>query len=197
MELLRRLERRLPVLTGGNRDLPARQQTVRDAIAWSYDLLAPDDRALFRWLSVFVGGASLGAVERVGGDDPAATARRLGALVDASMIRREPGPGGESRFVFLETLREYGLDRLRDEGEDRDAHAAHADYFCGWTGYLDPNRFDPGDTVDSRLMRVEVEHTNLRAALAHLTEAGDAERALHLAGELAVFWHHRGHLLRR
>ena len=193
-ELLRRLERRLPLLAGGRRDLPVRQRTVRDTIAWSYDLLAPDDQALFRRLTVFAGGVSLEAAEHAAGGDLAATARRLGALVDASMVRREPGPGGESRYVILETPREYGLERLQDAGETRDAQASHADYWCGWTEHLDPNRVNPGDTVDGRLMRVEVEHTNLRAALTFLVEAGDAERALHLAGELAVYWHLRGHL---
>ena len=118
--LLARLERRLPLLTGGGRDLPARQQTMRDAIAWSYDLLTPEEQALFRRLAVFVGGFTLEAAEAVGGPSRAPGSTSLdgvASLVDKSLLRQEDGPDGEPRFRMLETVREFGLEQLAASGE--------------------------------------------------------------------------------
>jgi excisionase family DNA binding protein len=214
--LLARLEQRLPLLTGGGRDLPARQQTMRAAIAWSYDLLSPDEQLLFRRLSVFVGGFTLEAAEDVGGEaarrqggkdesssslppcrlaaSPPSVLDGIAALVDGSLLKRETGATGEFRFQMLETVREFGLERLAEAEAERDARAAHAAHFVGWDERLDPNRVGPGERVEDRLWAVEAEYPNLRAALAYLGDRGETEGVLRLAGAMSVFWHHRGHL---
>ena len=111
--LLARLEERLPLLTGGARDLPARQQTLRAAIAWSYDLLAPEEQALFRRLAVFVGGCTVEAVAGVcGPDGELAVLAGLTSLVDQSLLQVEESANGEPRFRMLETVREFALEQL-------------------------------------------------------------------------------------
>ncbi|HEY7037151.1 MAG TPA: LuxR C-terminal-related transcriptional regulator [Thermomicrobiales bacterium] len=211
--LLTRLERRLPLLTGGGLDLPARLRTMRDAIAWSYDLLTPAEQVLFRRLAVFAGGFTLEAAEAVCGgtgvggqgteprlSDPCpptpvpSVLDGVAALVDASLVRQEAGAGEVPRYQILETVREYGLERLETHGEANAARDAHAAYFAGLGGWLEPNHLAPGERIDDRLRRIEVEHANLRAALGHLAASGDAEGVLFLAGWLAVFWHRHGHL---
>jgi non-specific serine/threonine protein kinase len=195
--LLARLEQRLNLLTGGNRDSPTRQQTMRDTIAWSYELITPAEQALFRYLSVFVGGFSLGAVDHVAaaigirdGDALAA----LAALVDASLLRSDGAPVGQPRYFMLETVREYGQELLEAMGETRAARDAHAAYFHGLGSWLDPNVIAPGVTFDDRLREIELEQPNLEAALAHMAEIGNARGMLHLAGQCAIFWHHRSYL---
>ncbi|HEU5432550.1 MAG TPA: NB-ARC domain-containing protein, partial [Thermomicrobiales bacterium] len=133
--LLARLERRLPLLTGGARDLPARQQTMRDAIAWSHALLAPAAPSLFRRLAVFVGGFTVEAAAAL--LDPAADAAigaldEVNALVDASLVRPEATTTGEPRFLMLETIREYAAERLVASGEEAMMRRAHAAYFLRW-----------------------------------------------------------------
>lgn len=210
--MLPRLARRLPLLTGGRRDAPARHRTMRDAIAWSHDLLSDDEQTLFRRLAVFVGGFTLEAAEYVSretGDgsrengsstpdsrlpSPVSVLDGIAALLDASLLRQVPGPDDEPRLSMLETVREYGLERLAEAGEEARARDVHAAFFVGWDERLDPNITAPGERVEDRLWRIEGEHPNLRAALAHLAETGDAAGVLRLAGALAVFWHHRGHL---
>ena len=127
--LLKRLEKRLPLLTGGARTLPARQQTMRNAIAWSHDLLTPDEQTLFRRLAVFSGGCTLEAAEAV--VDLEGTLDVFGgmaSLIDKSLLRQEEGVEGEPRFRMLETVREYGLERLEAAGNEggtiRQGHAA-------------------------------------------------------------------------
>ncbi len=193
--LLARLEKRLPLLTGGGRDLPARQQTMRDAIAWSYDLLSVEEQALFRRLAVFVGGFTLEAAEAVV-DSPdslgIAVFDGVASLVDKSLLRQEDGPTGEPRYLMLEIVREYGLERL-DAGGDLDAVR---DAYAAW--FLELVALDPweylGPALGSVLARLEAEHDNLRAALAWALERGDAETALGLAGALWPFWRLRCHL---
>jgi non-specific serine/threonine protein kinase len=205
--LLARLSPSLGLLTGGPRDQPTRLRTMRDAIAWSYDLLSEDEQTLFRCLAVFVGGFTLKAAEavadgqtdrRTDGCSPVPLSSSvldgIAALVDASLVRREVGVDGEPRFGMLETIREFGLERLAGSGEEREVRDAHAAYFAGLGGWLEPNHLAPGERADDRLRWIEAEHPNLRAALDHLADRGDAEGVLFLAGWLAVFWHRHGHL---
>ena len=128
--LLTRLDRRLPLLTGGPRDLPARQQTLRDTIGWSYDLLPADDRRLFRRLAVFVGGWDLTSAELVCGGDgwDLDVLAGLGSLVDKSPVRQREAPDGEPRFSMLQTIREFALDQLDAAGEAADLRRRHAEH---------------------------------------------------------------------
>jgi predicted ATPase/class 3 adenylate cyclase len=127
--LLTRLEQRLPLLTGGGRDLPTRQRTMRDALAWSYDLLAAEEQALFRRLAVFAGGFTLAAAEAVAGADAEGNVLDgVVALVEQSLLRPLPGLDDEPRYQMLETVREFGLERLEaaeEEDEVRQRHARH------------------------------------------------------------------------
>ncbi|MEA2598865.1 MAG: hypothetical protein QOF01_5334 [Thermomicrobiales bacterium] len=188
MALLVRLEKRLPLLTGGGRDLPARQRTMRDAIAWSYGLLTPELQALFRRLSVFAGGFTLEAAETVADapGDNAALVDGIAELVDQSLLFPEPGPYGGSRFVMLETIREFGLECLETTREAEATRDAHAAYFVGFGERARPD-------FGGRFDLVEADHANLRAALTRLQETGDADGVLRLAGALAGFWQVRGH----
>jgi non-specific serine/threonine protein kinase len=191
------LARRLPLLARGRRDAPARQRTLRDAIAWSYDLLTPEEQALFRCLAVFGGGCTLEAATAVAaeaGERSSDTFAGVAALVDHSLLRHEPGPGGVARYLMLETIREFGLERLAEAGEEGATRDAHAAYFAALDGRLEPNRLAPGERFDDRLLRIEADYANCRAALAHLAATGDVAGGLRLAGALAVFWNHRGHL---
>ncbi|HEY3079372.1 MAG TPA: tetratricopeptide repeat protein [Chloroflexota bacterium] len=192
-EMLRRLERRLPLLTGGARDLPARQQTLRDAIGWSYDLLAPEEQALFRRLAVFLGGCTLEAAEAIGdapGDLGIEVLDGLGRLVDSSLLRREAATE-QSRFAFLETIREYAFERLVASGEADAVRTRHAAYYTALAEAAEP-WFGRGQQVEW-LDRLECEHGNLRGALRSLSESGDSGGALRLASTLWRFWWARGH----
>jgi predicted ATPase/transcriptional regulator with XRE-family HTH domain len=203
--LLDRLHQRLGLLTGGPVDLPPRQQTLRNAIAWSYDLLDDAERAGFRRLSVFVGGFDLVAAEGIGclGTDvglldPADTrAQRpdpvaldlLDSLARKSMIRVEAA-GDEPRFGMYETIREYGRERLAEAGEADRWRAAHAALFLGLSEAA-ASHVDRADRV-GWFDRLDREQDNLRAALDYLIEAGDVPRALRMAAALRGFWQYRG-----
>src|SRR3954451_11244763 len=134
--MLTRLERRLPLLTGGPSDLPARQQTLRGAIAWSYDLLSEDEQALFQRLAIFVGGYTLEAAEAVAGDG-LDIFEQLASLTAKSMVQ-QANIAGEPRLTLLETIREFGLDRLRASGELEAAQRRHAAYFMTLAEAADP-----------------------------------------------------------
>ena len=133
--LLARLDRRLPLLIGGPRDAPPRLRTMRDAIAWSYDLLPPDARTLFRRLAVFAGGFSLEAAEVIGASEAVDVdvTHELAVLLDASIVRRDDAAGGEraiaARYAMLETIREFGLEMLEANHEAALVRAAHAAYY--------------------------------------------------------------------
>src|SRR5262249_16655510 len=130
--LLGRLRSRLDVLTGGARDLPARQQTLRTAIAWSYDLLNEGERRVFRRLAVFAGGCTLEAGEAVcnqAGDLGLDVFDGIASLVDKSLLRHEDPVEGEPRFRMLETIREYGLEQLAASGEAAALQRRHAEYY--------------------------------------------------------------------
>ncbi len=193
--LLARLEKRLPLLTGGGRDLPARQQTMRDAIAWSHDLLTPEEQALFRWLAVFVGGFTLEGAEAVvfAGDAlDLDVFEGVASLVDKSLLRQEVGPDEEPRFAMLETIREFGLERLAARGEEAAIQNAHAAYFLALVEQAESALLGPEQMA--WLTWLDAAHDNLRAALDWCL-ASDAEAGLRLAGALSLFWQVRGYLL--
>src|SRR5215213_3791689 len=154
-----RLEKRLPLVTGGARDAPTRQRTLRDTIAWSYDLLDEEDQILFRRLAVFAGGCTLGAAEAVGNQDGTLDAfAGLERLCEHSLVRQDEGPGGEPRFVMLETVREFGLERLAESGEEEAIRKGHAAQFMELAEGAAPilAGSDPGPWLD----QLETEHEN-------------------------------------
>ena len=164
--LLRLLDSRLRLLVGGAADLPDRQRALAATLAWSYALLTPDEQALFRRLSVFVGGCSLSAAAAVGGapDRPEQDVLDgLTALVDHSMVLTDADPERDSRFRMLETVREYGLERLTEHGDTDLVRARHAAYWEVVAETAEPALQGP----DQRqwLERLEADHDNLRAAL--------------------------------
>jgi non-specific serine/threonine protein kinase len=190
--LLALLTQRLRVLTGGERDLPDRQRTLRDAIAWSYGLLPPEEQALFRRLAVCAGGFGSEAAAAIGLADPLAVLDRLTALADQSLVRRVDGPGGGARWAMLETIREYALERLAESGEELSARQRHAEYFVALAEEAEPHLLSPGQ--QPWLDRLGADHDNLRAALRWLRERGAAEPALRLGAALWQFWLMRDHL---
>jgi predicted ATPase/DNA-binding CsgD family transcriptional regulator len=192
--LLARLERRLPLLTGGARDLPARHQTLRAAIAWSHDLLSEDEQALFRRLTVFVGGCSLDAAESVTGTghQDAAVLEGIAALANKSLLRQEAGPGGEPRYLMLETVREYGAEQLIASGEEAAIRQRHAAWCQSFAEQVDPLRI--ASRQPARVAALDAELPNMRAALAWLLDTGLADSALRLAGALVPVWWVRSRL---
>ena len=201
-ELARRLDRRLPLLDEGARDAPSRQRTLRNAIGWSYDLLSLEEQVLFRRLTVFVGGFTIAASQVVAGrpahidvDWPREASAPdlpvldlLQSLVDKSLLNTELD-GSETRFRLLETVREYGLERLEASGEAGALRANHAGYCLALV--LQINR-DPDEVARSD--RLEREHDNVRAALRWALEGGDLLVGLRLATALRRFWWRRGYL---
>jgi predicted ATPase/class 3 adenylate cyclase len=181
-QLLGRLDERLTLLTSGPRDLPARQQTLRATIEWSYDLLAPPARELFTRLAVFRGGCDLDAAQAVAG----ATLDSLGGLVEQSLLRRR-----RDRFVMLETIREFAAERLDATPSADDVGRAHAAYYLALAEDAEPHLFSFSlEWLD----RLSEEHDNLRAALDRFEAPGEYEEALRLAGALQRFWVVRGHV---
>jgi predicted ATPase/class 3 adenylate cyclase len=192
--MLTRMEHRLEFLTGGGRDLPARQQTLRDAIAWSYELLDENEQKLFRRLSVFVGGCTVEAIEAVAEDHPSrgSVLDRLASLLDKSLLQEVEGANGEPRFIMLETLREFGLEQLESSGEQVSIQRRHADYFLSIAEQTEA-RLESAGQVEW-INRMEQEHGNLRAALeCSKTAEGTAETCLRLASALGLFWEARGY----
>jgi predicted ATPase/DNA-binding CsgD family transcriptional regulator len=197
--LLARLASALPLLTGGSRDVPQRLRTMRDAIAWSYELLDEDERTVFRRLAVFVGGFGLEAAAAVAGigtarpqQSPADAFDVVASLVDKSLLRWEERPDGESRYLMLETVREFALKLLEASGEGGPTRDRHAAWCLTLAERADPELLGPDQRRWAE--RLDAEHANLRAALVWLTDSGEAELALRLAGSLFLFWFLRGHL---
>jgi predicted ATPase/class 3 adenylate cyclase len=190
--ILGRLGSRLAFLSGGTRDLPARQQTLRQAIDWSYDLLLTSESALLRRLAVFVGGCGLDSVEAVcrPGELGLDALEGVMALIDQSLIRREEGAHGEPRFVMLETIREYASERLTESGEAPELRGQHADYFLTLAEAAEPELTRSPEAID----RVGHDHDNFRAALAWMIETDSGEIGLRLGFSLWRFWQQRGHL---
>ena len=181
-ELVKRLEPRLPMLAGGPRDLPARQQTLRATLAWSYDLLAEDQQQALAQLAVFAGGCSLEAAEAVCGTK----LETLGALVDHNLLQHT-ATAEESRYAMLETIHEYALERLGETPEANAINRRHAEFFLrvAQSANLNPGKLAPGG---QHLAIANAEEDNVRAALAWALTTGSIELALRLAIAMDQFW---------
>lgn len=206
--MARRLGDRLDLVTGGGRDVPERQRTLRGAIDWSHDLLAPVERALFARLAVFAGGGPLEVVEQVcgvpdggsgnrGGSSPAGAPGidgqvpdLLERLAEQSLLRLAADTHGDVRFTMLETIREYAAGRLVERGEWDAMRDGHAAAFTAFASAAGDGELDRGERLD----RLAEEHDNLRAALDYLVETGQRDEAAMLVFALWRFWHTRGHV---
>jgi predicted ATPase/DNA-binding CsgD family transcriptional regulator len=199
--LLARLERRLPLLTGGPREAPARLRTMRDAIAWSHDLLDADEQRLLRRMAVFVGGFTVDAAIDVAGDGTlpeGAVVEGISSLVDKSLLLPAALDDaanddlGEPRFGMLETVREFALEELARSGEEDALRRAHADYFRALAERAEPELRGAGQVA--WIARLETELPNLRAVLDWSLAGGDVKTGLRLAGALYWFWFLRNHV---
>ncbi len=181
--LLARLSNRLQVLGGDRRGVPDRLRTMRSAVAWSYDLLPPEEQLLFRRMAVFMGGVSLDAVEAIAPGGERDAFDLLGSLVDHSLIQPDPVGGARARFLMLETLREFGLEQLEVAGETDTAREMHANWLLALAGRAEPALTGPeqGEWLDA----LDAESENIRAAVEWALDRGDAELA---AGILAGTW---------
>jgi predicted ATPase/class 3 adenylate cyclase len=186
--LLKRLEQRLPLLTGGAQTLPARQQTMRDTIAWSHDLLSSEQQTVFRRLAVFAGGCTIDAAEAVAGTEGGLDVfGNMAALVDESLLRQEEGLEGEPRFRMLETVREYGLEQLERHGEGEETRNRLAVWTLILSQQTAPDDYF-GNMSSWSVARVGEELPNLRAAITWLLARGEATRALRLLGAAEDYW---------
>lgn len=195
--LLTQLDHRLPLLTGGPRDHPARLQTMRDAIAWSYELLTAVEQALFRRLAVFVGGFTLAAAEAVDQEapppsdgEPSSASRllleTLGALVDHSLVNAEMGPDGQLRYRMLETIREYGSEQLAASGEEAETRWRHARYYLALAEHGEEAILGPEHRHWRDTLMAEV--NNFRTAYSWFTAQGEYESALRGVTALRELW---------
>ncbi len=186
--LLARLSDRFRVLGGGRQDAPDRLRTMRNAVAWTYDLLAPDEQWLFRRLSVFVGGASLEAIEAI--HDAGVNGRPafdvLGALVDHSLVTAVTSASAETRYYLLQTLRDFGLEQLAATGEEDAARLAHAMWYIELAEAARPQLAGRGQ--GAWLERLHPETENIRAAADWLLASGREELVLRLVGPLWRFF---------
>ncbi|HEV8682538.1 MAG TPA: tetratricopeptide repeat protein [Actinomycetota bacterium] len=190
--ILGRLQHRLALLTGGARDLPRRQQTLRDAIGWSYDLLDEPEQFLFARLSTFVGGCSLEASEAVCAPElEIDILDGLSSLVDKSLLRRLDTEAGEPRFRMLQVMREYAMERLDESKDAEEVHGRHAEFFLRLAE--DAEQYLLGPDQARWLDTVELEHDNLRSAIEWFKRV-EVSRALRLAAAIWRFWQIRGFL---
>jgi predicted ATPase/Tfp pilus assembly protein PilF len=196
--MLVRLAKRLPMLTGGARDLPARQRTLRSTIDWSFELLTVAEQKLFASLSIFAKGFTLEAAEAVIGDkvrDPAISfLDRIASLADKSLLQHLDPAGEEEipRLLMLETIREYALERLEASGKLEDLQAKHAQHYLALAEEAEPELI--GAQQVTWLDRLGDEHNNLRASLRWAVEHGESEIGMRLAGAVWRFWYVRGYL---
>lgn len=182
----------LHALSAGPRDAPLRHKSLRDAIAWSYNLLDPDDRTLFERLAVFHCGRTFEAVEAVCGLDPSIDVfDGLASLLDKNLIRQQEGPGDEPRFAFVEMILEYARERLEASGEGEALRRRHAYYFLELAERAEPELRLAG--YDRWCQRLELEMDNFRAALEWSLGSGDISLGVRLAGALGLFWYGRGY----
>ena len=188
--ILARLDQRLPLLTGGDRDAPERQRTLRATIDWSHDLLTDDEQRLYSRLAVFRGGCTLEAAEEIADAD----LDTLQSLVDKSLVRHNEG-----RYWMLETIREHAGEKLEASGEAGEALRRHALHFLSLAEEADPYLREValrgGHHQSDWLDRLEAEHDNLRAALDWLEAAGETQFVLRIAGALFGFWFENSHFV--
>jgi predicted ATPase/class 3 adenylate cyclase/Tfp pilus assembly protein PilF len=192
--LLDRLGNRLKLLTGGARNLPERQRTLRNAIEWSYELLDEGEKLLFGRLGVFSGGATLKAIDAVcdaRGDLPTDAFDGVSSLLDKSLLRQEEGAAGEPRFAMLETIHEFASVMLEESGEVEAVRCAHAEYFLALAEEAEPKLWGAEDAA--WLDRLEREHDNMRVALSWAIEHEEATLALRLGAALRWFWYMEGY----
>ncbi|MCA1625945.1 MAG: tetratricopeptide repeat protein, partial [Acidobacteria bacterium] len=180
-----RLENRLKLLTGGSKDLPARRQTMRGVIAWSYDLLEADEKILFRRLAVFAGGFTIEAVESICSPDEIDTLNSLTSLIENNLVKQTETANGESRFRLLEVVREYAQEILATSNEGELIRRNHATFFLKLAQAAEPEIL--GGQGAKWLALIEEEHNNFRAAF-FWAAASDTETAVNLAGALRDFW---------
>ena len=179
-QILARLDQRLPLLTGGARDVPERQRTLRATIEWSHELLSEEEQRLFARLSVFAGGCTLEGAENVA----RANLDKLQSLIDKSLLRFS-----EDRYWMLETIREYARERLEADGQAEEIQSLHANWYLALA-----EEIASADVVEGNYDRLEQEHDNFRAALAEFRRASDSKSELRLVVPLARFWYGGGHL---
>ena len=192
-ELAARLDHRFRLLTGGSRTALPRQQTLQAAVDWSYDLLSASERTLFNRLAVFSGGFTLEAAEAVCAGEPIAKIEVLDLLlrlVDRSLVIGEESDGNVDRYRLLETMRQYGRERLAAQGE---AEALYALHFAHFRDAAERVALAQRDLQRMELDRLEAEHENLRQALGWALDLGAAQEGLRLAGALGNFWWRRGY----
>jgi predicted ATPase/DNA-binding SARP family transcriptional activator/DNA-binding CsgD family transcriptional regulator/Tfp pilus assembly protein PilF len=193
-QILDRLKNSLGFLTRGSRTAPPRQRTLRKTLDWSYGLLSEQERTLFDRLSVFVGGWTLEAAEKVGagGDiDDEDVLQLLSRLVDKSLVVIEQSGEGTLRYRMLEPVRQYGRERLVERSEAEAVERRHADFFLALAEEVEPELV--GERQGDRLRQLEAERDNLRAVLSRALEKEEAELALRLGGALWRFWLRRGY----
>jgi len=190
--LLARLVHRLPLLGGASRDVPARQRTLRDTIAWSYDMLPERQRELFARLSVFAGGFTLAAAESVCGDALGDTFEGLASLVNKSLLRQVETTAEDPRFAMLSTIREFAADQLLAAGQAEALERRHAEHFLALAEGAEPELtgLRSADLLDA----LAADDDNLRAALDRAMARGWFDVALRLAAALWRYWQMRGHL---
>jgi predicted ATPase len=192
--LLQRLDHRLKLLTGGARDLPARQQTLRNAIAWSYDLLDPDEQHVIAQLSAFAGGCTLESAEAivVTQDLTIDLFDALDSLVGKSLLRRTDD-GSETRFVMLQTIREFAAEKLLESGDAVALNGRHAEHFLSLAEVAPREVWQPTTERDARLAEIEREHENILTALRWVGSTDDAWLGIRWAAALGWFWWHRAY----
>jgi hypothetical protein len=192
--ILDRLSSKTPFALSGPRDLPPRHQTLDAAISWSYDLLEPGERAVFRWCGVFAGGFNSEAVEAVrSGVEPNVDAvSTLAQLVAKSLVRLVNQDAFPQRYALLETLRTFALDQLHDLGELGAAQRRHANYYVDLAESLQPRL--RGEGMPAALEALAQDYANFRDVFRWSSETGDLSVGLRLAGALYRFWLVRGHL---
>ena len=192
--LLEHLSDRLRFLRGGARDLPERQRTMHEAIAWSYNLLPPTQQGCFRALSIFTGGCMLAAAESIcWGAEPITSDEgrsTIAALVDSSLVQVETRGDGLPRYIMLEVIREYAAEQLRSAGEEEDYKRLHAEYYAA----LAEEAGRIGSGQGSREAYLEQEAANGRAALSWAYERGEVTLGLRLATWFGYFWITRGQM---